>query len=105
VAVCCLNLTVGELFVSNLGDSHVILAERDPTTEHPYHIVCTMPDSEGGWMGANRHTSDVSQKITNPGSLAKRLVSKQQAGQSLSRVGRHVLVCLAPVKKTTLTRI
>ncbi|KAJ5294495.1 hypothetical protein N7508_009316 [Penicillium antarcticum] len=38
VAVCCINLTVGELIVSNLGDSHVILAERDPKTEHPYHI-------------------------------------------------------------------
>ncbi|KAJ6079470.1 hypothetical protein N7467_009223 [Penicillium canescens] len=38
VAVCCINLTVGELLVSNLGDSHVILAERDPKTEYPYHI-------------------------------------------------------------------
>ncbi|KAJ5846656.1 Protein phosphatase 2C [Penicillium rubens] len=38
VAMCCINLTKGELFVSNLGDSHVILAERDPQTEHPYHI-------------------------------------------------------------------
>jgi serine/threonine protein phosphatase PrpC len=41
VAMCCINLTKGELFVSNLGDSHVILAERDPQTEHPYHIVRT----------------------------------------------------------------
>lgn len=39
VAVCLINLTVGELVVSNLGDSHVILAERDPKTEYPYHIV------------------------------------------------------------------
>jgi serine/threonine protein phosphatase PrpC len=39
VAMCCINLTKGELFVSNLGDSHVILAERDLRTEHPYHIV------------------------------------------------------------------
>ncbi|KGO77264.1 Protein phosphatase 2C [Penicillium italicum] len=38
VAMCCLNLTKGELVVSNLGDSHVILAERDRKTEHPYHI-------------------------------------------------------------------
>ncbi|CAI7673114.1 unnamed protein product [Penicillium palitans] len=38
VAMCCLNLTKGELMVSNLGDSHVILAERDRKTEHPYHI-------------------------------------------------------------------
>jgi serine/threonine protein phosphatase PrpC len=39
VAVCLMNLTKGELVVANLGDSHVILAERDPTTETPYHIV------------------------------------------------------------------
>ncbi|KAJ5130363.1 uncharacterized protein N7515_006402 [Penicillium bovifimosum] len=38
VAMCCINLTHGELVVSNLGDSHVILAERDPKTEHPYHV-------------------------------------------------------------------
>lgn len=40
-AICFINLTVGELVVSNLGDSHVILAERDPKTECPYHIVGT----------------------------------------------------------------
>jgi serine/threonine protein phosphatase PrpC len=39
VAMCCINLTHGELVVSNLGDSHVILAERDPNTEYPYHVV------------------------------------------------------------------
>lgn len=39
VAACLMNLTKGELVVSNLGDSHVILAERNPQTEHPYHIV------------------------------------------------------------------
>ncbi|OQE28504.1 hypothetical protein PENSTE_c003G02096 [Penicillium steckii] len=37
-AICFINLTVGDLVVSNLGDSHVILAERDPKTEYPYHI-------------------------------------------------------------------
>ncbi|KAJ5735062.1 uncharacterized protein N7483_000187 [Penicillium malachiteum] len=37
-AVCLVNLTQGELIVSNLGDSHVILAERDPKTDRPYHI-------------------------------------------------------------------
>ncbi|KAJ5693128.1 hypothetical protein N7462_002551 [Penicillium macrosclerotiorum] len=37
-AMCFINLTKGELVVSNLGDSHVILAERDPQTECPYHI-------------------------------------------------------------------
>lgn len=44
VAICCVNLTKGELLVSNLGDSHVIFAERDPKTEHPYHIVRTAVD-------------------------------------------------------------
>lgn len=39
VAACLMNLTKGDLVVSNLGDSHVILAERHPQTEHPYHIV------------------------------------------------------------------
>lgn len=39
-AVCLVDLTQGELVVSNLGDSHVILAERDPKTDRPYHIVC-----------------------------------------------------------------
>ncbi|KAJ5933433.1 Protein phosphatase 2C [Penicillium verhagenii] len=37
-ALCLVNLTQGELVVSNLGDSHVILAERDPKTNNPYHI-------------------------------------------------------------------
>ncbi|KAJ5920882.1 Protein phosphatase 2C [Penicillium verhagenii] len=37
-ALCLVNLTQGELVVSNLGDSHVILAERDPKTNRPYHI-------------------------------------------------------------------
>ncbi|KAJ5103823.1 hypothetical protein N7532_004352 [Penicillium argentinense] len=38
VAICLINLTTGELVVSNLGDSHVILAERDPKRECAYHI-------------------------------------------------------------------
>ncbi|KAJ6131532.1 Protein phosphatase 2C [Penicillium sp. IBT 18751x] len=38
VAMCLINLTQGELICSNLGDSHVIFAERDPKTEMPYHI-------------------------------------------------------------------
>ncbi|KAJ5628900.1 hypothetical protein N7490_011128, partial [Penicillium lividum] len=37
-AICLLNLTQGELVVCNLGDSHVILAERDPKTDRPYHV-------------------------------------------------------------------
>lgn len=104
VAVCCINLTVGELLVSNLGDSHVILAERDPKTEYPYHIVRTVSDNEGDSKRANRYSSGVSQRLTSPRCPAKRLVSKKQAGQSLTGVERHVLVCLAPVQITTLTR-
>jgi hypothetical protein len=42
-AICLINLTAGELVVSNLGDSHVLLAERDPKTECPYHIVGVYP--------------------------------------------------------------
>ncbi|OJJ35527.1 hypothetical protein ASPWEDRAFT_172329 [Aspergillus wentii DTO 134E9] len=38
VALCFINLTKGDLVVANLGDSHVILAERDPRTERPCHI-------------------------------------------------------------------
>ncbi|KAJ5239453.1 hypothetical protein N7468_004072 [Penicillium chermesinum] len=37
-AICLINLTHGELIVANLGDSHVILAERDPATDRPFHI-------------------------------------------------------------------
>jgi hypothetical protein len=44
-AICLINLTEGELVVSNLGDSHVLLAERDPKTECPYHIVGVSPPS------------------------------------------------------------
>lgn len=39
VAICFINLTKGEMVVANLGDSHVVLAERDPRSDHPYHIV------------------------------------------------------------------
>ncbi|KAF7718409.1 Uncharacterized protein PECH_008374 [Penicillium ucsense] len=38
VAMCLINLTEGELVVSNLGDSHVLMAERDPRTGAPFHI-------------------------------------------------------------------
>lgn len=55
VAMCCLNLTKGELMVSNLGDSHVILAERDRKTEHPYHIVGIVVDL-GIYLGVNANT-------------------------------------------------
>lgn len=39
VAICFINLTKGEMVVANLGDSHVVLAERDSRGERPYHIV------------------------------------------------------------------
>ncbi|RHZ71396.1 hypothetical protein CDV55_108095 [Aspergillus turcosus] len=38
VALCFVNLTKGDLVVANLGDSHVILAERDNRTDHPSSI-------------------------------------------------------------------
>ncbi|PKX98312.1 PP2C family serine/threonine-protein phosphatase [Aspergillus novofumigatus IBT 16806] len=38
VALCFVNLTKGDLVVANLGDSHVILAERDNRTDHPSQI-------------------------------------------------------------------
>ncbi|KAJ5492626.1 hypothetical protein N7539_001372 [Penicillium diatomitis] len=43
VAMCLINLTEGELVVSNLGDSHVVMAERDPRTGAPFHIVRIVP--------------------------------------------------------------
>jgi serine/threonine protein phosphatase PrpC len=39
VALCFVNLTKGDLVVANLGDSHVILAERNHRTDHPSQIV------------------------------------------------------------------
>lgn len=36
VAICLLNLTKGDLVVANLGDSHIILAERHPESGQPY---------------------------------------------------------------------
>lgn len=50
VAVCFVNLTTGDFIVSNLGDSCVILAERDPKTDRPYHIVCTVQFSLYGCL-------------------------------------------------------
>lgn len=43
VALCFLNLSTGELVVANLGDSHAVLAERDPRTDTPFHIVSCPP--------------------------------------------------------------
>ena len=39
VAICLINLTKGDLVVANLGDSHVMLAERQPKSGKPYHMV------------------------------------------------------------------
>ncbi|KAL2013159.1 hypothetical protein VTN00DRAFT_684 [Thermoascus crustaceus] len=38
VALCFVNLTKGIMVVGNLGDSHIILAQRDASTEMPYNI-------------------------------------------------------------------
>ena len=65
-AVCLVNLTQGELIVSNLGDSHVILAERDPQTDLPHHIVRGPLDQKGRRIMTHpsddlrRHTSQKS---------------------------------------------
>lgn len=39
VALCFFNLTTAELVVANLGDSHAVLAERDPKYDTPFYIV------------------------------------------------------------------
>lgn len=39
VAVCIVNLTKGVLVVGNVGDSHIMFAQRDPATETLYNIV------------------------------------------------------------------
>lgn len=39
VALCFVNLTKGIMVVGNLGDSHIILAQRDASTEMPHNIV------------------------------------------------------------------
>lgn len=50
VAICFVNLTKGEMVVANLGDSHVALAERDPRSDHPYHIVSNSQAEGGCWI-------------------------------------------------------
>lgn len=39
VALCFANLTKGILVVGNLGDSHIVLAERDPSGDKPRNVV------------------------------------------------------------------
>lgn len=86
VAICFINLTKGELIVSNLGDSHVILAERDPQTEYPYHIVCngSPPPSIRKQMPRRltSHTSDDSPRHTNPGCQANEPGSRKPGERS-----------------------
>lgn len=38
VALCFVNLTKGVLVVGNLGDSHIILAQRNASNEMPYNV-------------------------------------------------------------------
>ncbi|KAL1884599.1 hypothetical protein Plec18167_002189 [Paecilomyces lecythidis] len=38
VALCFANLTKGILVVGNLGDSHIVLAERDPSGDKPRNV-------------------------------------------------------------------
>lgn len=80
VAACLMNLTKGELVVSNLGDSHVILAERNPQTEHPYHIVSdkNRPSETGPVSATDKHFySVVSPKPTSPRCLASERASRK----------------------------
>ena len=39
VALGFVNLSTGDLVVANLGDSHVVLAEREPMTDRAFNIV------------------------------------------------------------------
>lgn len=59
VALCLINLTQGELICSNLGDSHIIFAERDPKTETPYHIV-----SNASPLGDIRWLTKIQRRLT-----------------------------------------
>ncbi|KAJ5960013.1 uncharacterized protein N7479_007163 [Penicillium vulpinum] len=65
VAICCINLTKGELVVSNLGDTHVILAERDHKTEHPYHIRRLTEAHKPGTPGEKRRIEKAGGEVNN----------------------------------------
>ena len=43
VALCFVNLSTGDLVVGNLGDSHAVLADRDPKTNLSYSVVSRLP--------------------------------------------------------------
>lgn len=43
VALCFVNLSTGDLVVGNLGDSHAVLADRDPKTNLSYSVVRSTP--------------------------------------------------------------
>jgi len=47
VALCFVNLTKGVLVVGNLGDSHIILAQRNASNEMPYNVVSRVESACG----------------------------------------------------------
>lgn len=105
VAACFVNLTKGELVVANLGDSHVILAERDPKTEYPYHIVGAGLLAPHWVLSSadNSRISDVSPRLTSPTCPVNEPVSKKQAALSTHGAGPLVSVS-APLEEHTATK-
>lgn len=100
VALCFANLTKGMLVVGNLGDSHIVLAERDPVTDKPRNVVCRpylfvldlrLADSSG--------TSNASRKPINRAMLMKRRGSTKPEGPlTIARelhvlVSYHIIIC------------
>ncbi|KAJ5608824.1 hypothetical protein N7528_009391 [Penicillium herquei] len=70
-AVCLVNLTQGELVVSNLGDSHVILAERDPKTDRPYHIRRLTEAHKPEVPGERRRIEEAGGEVTMRSGIAR----------------------------------
>ncbi|KAJ5703401.1 hypothetical protein N7493_011790 [Penicillium malachiteum] len=70
-AVCLVNLTQGELVVSNLGDSHVILAERDPKTDRPYHIRRLTEAHKPGVPSERRRIEEAGGEVTMRSGIAR----------------------------------
>ncbi|KAJ5805523.1 uncharacterized protein N7503_003125 [Penicillium pulvis] len=70
-AVCLVNLTQGELIVSNLGDSHVILAERDPKTDRPYHIRRLTEEHKPEVPRERRRIEEAGGEVTMRGGTAR----------------------------------
>lgn len=93
VAICCINLTQGELVVSNLGDSHVILAERDPKTEHPFHIV-RIPSYSSNRRGDSLADNGHQRRLTEthkPEVPSERARIEKAGGEVVNRSGTHRL--------------